>query len=260
MHTQTRQAYKPSHRRSLLRRLTLAGCLLFAPWVLALDPETVLQRVDRNMMPDSFEMYRKLVYIDQDESRREFVMYTIKQGRDSVANLFLTPGTDKGKVTLRLGENMWLILPQMKQPLRVTSVHSAPIGGIFNNWDLMRLELSTEYDVRGMEDLELEHVLELKAKTKWVPYDRLKLWVNKERLLPTRLEAYAVSGLHMKTLRFKSVKDFGDGIVRPSVVETVSPLRPGVKAMMIFSEIRRRAFPQEVFTINYMRNLDALRR
>ncbi len=243
-----------------LRPLALVGSLLFfAPWVLASDAENVLLRVDRNMMPDSFEMYRKLVYVEQNGGRREFVMYTIKQGRDRVANLFLTPGAEKGKLTLRVGENMWLILPQMEQPLRVTSVHLAPIGGIFNNWDLMRLELSAEYDVQSMEDLELVHVLELKAKTKRVPYDRLRLWVDKERLLPTRLEAYAVSGMHMKTVRFKSVKDFGDGIVRPSLVETESPLRSDVKAIMIFSEIRRRVFPPKVFTINYIRNLHGLR-
>ena len=259
MHTQTRKAYRSVHGRNLLRRFALAGCLLFAPWVLAVDPETILQRVDQNMMPDSFEMYRKLVYIEQDGRRREFVMYTIKQGRDRVANLFLTPGTEKGKVTLRLGKNMWLVLPQMQQPLRVTSVHSAPVGGIFNNWDLMRLELSTEFEAQGMTDLKLEYVLELKANTDRVPYDRLKLWVDKEQLLPKRLEAYAVSGLHMKTVHFKAVKDFGDGIVRPSVIETESPLRPDVKAMMLFSEIRRRVFPQEVFTINYMHNLNGLR-
>ena len=211
------------------------------------------------MTPDSFEMYRKLVYVDQDGGRREFVIYTIKQGRDRVANLFLTPGADKGKVTLRLGENMWLSLPQMEQPLRVTSVHSAPVGGIFNNWDLMRLDLSAEYDVQGREELELEHVLELKAKTTWVPYDRLRLWVDKERLLPVRLEAYAVSGLHMKTLHFKSVKDFGGGIVRPSVLETDSPLQRGYRSVMVFAEIKAREFKDEIFTLNFLPRVEELR-
>ena len=83
--------------------------------------------------------------------------------------------------------------------------------------------------------------------------------VDKQSLLPLTIEAYAASGLLIKTLRYKDIKDFGDGIRRPSVLETDSPLYVGYKAVMVFANIKRRDFPDEVFTLNYMPRVKELR-
>jgi hypothetical protein len=64
----------------------------------------------------------------------------------------------------------------------------------------------------------------------------------------------------IKTLFFKEVKDFDGAIVRPSVIETVSPLYQGYKSVMIFAEIESREFKDEVFTLTFMPQLDSLRR
>ena len=203
-------------------------------------------------------MYRKLINQEPDGSRKEFVLYTAKKGRESMVALFLAPATDLGRTTLRLGENMWLFIPEVGKPLRITSLQSV-VGGIFNNSDLMRLEFSTEYDVQGIEERDGEYLLDLKAKTGAVAYDRLKMRVDKKLLLPTIIEAYAASGLLVKTLSYKKIKDFGNDLVRPSVLETESPLYKGYKAVMLFAKIKPRAFPDEVFSLNYMPRIEELR-
>ena len=63
----------------------------------------------------------------------------------------------------------------------------------------------------------------------------------------------------IKTLHFKDVKDFGGGIVRPSVIETDSPLQKGYKSVMIFAEIKQRQLEDEAFTLTFMPNLESLR-
>jgi hypothetical protein len=83
--------------------------------------------------------------------------------------------------------------------------------------------------------------------------------VDKQSLLPLTIEAYAASGLLIKTLHYKDIKDFGDGIRRPSVLETDSPLYVGYKAVMVFANVKRRDFPDEVFTLNYMPRVKELR-
>ena len=55
----------------------------------------------------------------------------------------------------------------------------------------------------------------------------------------------------IKTLYFKDIKDFGGGIVRPSVIETDSPLYKGYKSIMLFANIKQRDFKDEVFTLTY---------
>ncbi len=223
-----------------------------------LDGNAILAQVDKNMAPDSYEMYRKLINQEPDGSRKEFVLYTAKQGRTNMVALFLSPASDLGRTTLRIGDNMWLYIPKVGKPLRITSLQSI-VGGIFNNSDLMRLEFSIEYEVQGAVEFEEDYVLDLKAKTKAVAYDRLKMRVNRELLLPTVIEAYAASGLLVKTLSYKKIKDYGNGIVRPSVLETKSPLYKGYKAVMLFANISPRDFPDEVFSLNYMPRVQELR-
>ena len=71
------------------------------------------KKVDRNLEPESYESYRKLIDIQPDGSKKESVLYTMKKGRDKVVALFLAPPSDKGRVTLRLGDNMWLYIPDV---------------------------------------------------------------------------------------------------------------------------------------------------
>ena len=232
--------------------------LWIAGEVSAVDMQAILQQVDRNLAPDSYEMYRKLINLEPDGTRKEFVLYTAKKGRESMLALFLDPPTDEGRTTLRLGDNMWLYIPDVGKPIRITSLQSV-VGGIFNNSDLMRLEFSTEYDAETIEEQGETYILSLKAKTGSVAYDRLKMTVDKRALLPLTIEAYAASGLLIKTLRYKDIKDFGGGIRRPSVLETDSPLHVGYKAVMLFANIRHREFADEVFTLNQMPRAKELR-
>jgi outer membrane lipoprotein-sorting protein len=225
---------------------------------LAVDGQEILAQVDRNLAPESYEMYRKLINTEPDGTRKEFVLYTAKKGRDRMVALFLSPATDSGRTTLRVGDNMWLYIPDVGRPLRITSLQSV-VGGIFNNSDLMRLEFGAEYDADSVEEEGDAYILGLKAKTDTVAYDRLKMWVDKAHTLPTKIEAYAASGLLVKTLHYKDIKDFGDGIVRPSVMETDSPLYIGYTSVMLFAEVRGRDFTDEVFTVNYMARVTELR-
>ncbi len=224
----------------------------------AIDGNQLLERVDRNLNPESYESYKKLINIEPDGSKKEFVLFTVKKGKDKVAAMFISPASEKGRSTLRLDENMWLYIPNVGKPLRITSLQSV-VGGVFNNSDLLRLDYTSEYDVETVEDTGKEHLLHLKAKTKNVAYDRLKMWVNKDNLLPSKIDSLTEASMLIKTLYFKEIKDFGGGIVRPSVVETDSPLYKGYKSVMIFAKVKEKSFSDEVFTLTFMPNIESLR-
>jgi outer membrane lipoprotein-sorting protein len=175
----------------------------------ALDGAEILRKVDRNLEPESYDSYRQLVDAQPDGTKKEYVLWTIKKGRDKVIALFLAPASDKGRATLRQGDSMWLYMPDVGRPIRVTSLQSVT-GSVFNNADILRIDYSAEYDVREAQELkDGTLLLDLKAKTVEVAYDRLKMTVDAKLLLPTTIEAYAASGILIKTLRFSNVKDFG---------------------------------------------------
>ncbi len=244
-----------------MRKIFICYMLAFMAMVpsgFAVDGNELLRKVDRNLNPESFEMYQKLINIEPDGSRKEFIMYSVKKGRDKVASVFLSPASEKGRSTLRIGENMWLYIPNVGRPIRTTSLQSVT-GGIFNNADIMRIDYNAEYNCEKVEQAEGEYLLHLKAKTRAVAYGRVKMWVDDEKLLPNKIECYASSGMLLKTLHFKEIKDFGDGIVRPAVIETDSPLHKGYKSIMIFAKLKKRDLPDEVFTLNYMPRVSGLR-
>jgi outer membrane lipoprotein-sorting protein len=240
------------------RALALAILLVASPLALALDGDAILRQVDRKLNPESYEMYRKLINIEPDGRKKEFVLFTVKKGRDKMVALFLDPPSEKGRATLRLGDNMWLYIPNVGKPIRITSLQSV-VGGVFNNADILNLDYSVEYAVEKAAEEPKAYLLELKAKSGAVAYDRLKMRVDRASLTPTEIEAYAASGLLIKTLRFKDIKDFGGGIKRPATMETDSPLYKGYKSVMLYAKIKARAFPDEVFTLDHLPRAGELR-
>ena len=242
-----------------ISRMLALAALYFPFAALAIDGTELLKKVDRNLEPESYESYRKLINIEPDGARKEFVIYSVKKGKDQVATLFLSPSSDKGRSTLRQGDNMWLYIPNVGKPMRITSLQSVT-GGVFNNADIMRLDYAQEYDVRSIDDKGETWLLDLKAKTGEVAYDRLKMSVDKKLVLPLEIEAYASSGMLMKTLRFKDVTDFGGGIKRPATIETDSPLYKDYKSVMLYSGLKKKEFQDEVFTQSFMARMDELRK
>jgi outer membrane lipoprotein-sorting protein len=233
-------------------------CLVVLP-VAAIDGTQILQKVDRNLEPETYESYRQLTDIQPDGSKKVSVLYTMKKGRDKVLALFLAPASDKGRVTLRLADNMWLYMPDVGRPIRITSLQSVT-GSVFNNADILRIDYTAEYNVETAEEQKDAFLLSLKAKTGEVAYDKLKMWVDKQALLPTTIECYAASGLLLKTLRFRNIKDFGGGIRRPATLETDSPLYKDYKSLMQWSGLKKRDFADEIFTLNYLPRVQELRK
>jgi outer membrane lipoprotein-sorting protein len=242
----------------MLKTLFVLASLLCASSSYAIDGGQLLEQVDRHLAPASYELYRKLINIEPNGSKKEYVLYTVKKGKDMVAGVFLSPASEKGRSTLRLGDNMWLYIPNVGKPVRITSLQSV-IGGVFNNADILALDYSDEYNVSGVEEQEKEYVLDLKAKTKTVAYDRLKMWVDREKVVPTRIECKTEAGMLIKTLYFKDIQDFGGGFVRPALIETDSPLYKGYKSVMIFAKLKARELADEIFTLTYMPNIESLR-
>jgi outer membrane lipoprotein-sorting protein len=221
------------------------------------DAAEILRKVDANLQPESFESYRKLINIEPNGAKREFLLYTIKKGNDKIVSLFLSPASEKGRATLRLGDNMWLYIPNVGKPVRITSLQSV-VGGVFNNADIMRLDYNVEYNVQDMEDGKTEYVLNLKAKTGAVAYDKLKMWVDKKAVIPTKIECYAATGLLIKTLYFKQIKPF-EGVRRPSVIETDSPLYKGYQSIMAYANVKKKIVADEVFTLEFLPKVETVR-
>ncbi len=247
-----------THLKLFVGLLVAAAVFGSAVAVSAGEGDELLKQVDRKLEPVSYESYRKLINVEPSGKRKEFVLFTVKKGHDKMLMLFLEPASEKGRSTLRLGDNMWLYIPKVAKPVRITSLQSVT-GGVFNNSDILRLDYSKEYTVSGLKKTGGTTILTLKARTKAVAYDKLVMWVDAKRKLPTKIECRTSAGMLIKTLYFKDIKDFGGGIVRPARVETDSPLHKGYRSVMLFSKLKARTVKDEVFTLGFMPKAGTLR-
>ena len=116
-----------------------------------------------------------------------------------------------------------------------------------------------EYNTEQITDQGDTYLLDLKARSSSVAYDHLKMKVDKKTFLPTTIECYAISGMLIKSLHYTKIKDFGDALVRPSMLETDSPLHRGYRSVMIFAKVKKKELANEVFTLNYLPKVDELR-
>jgi len=69
--------------------LAFAAFLVPAPAISAVDGAALLKQIDRNLNPESYEAYRKIINVEPSGKKKEFTLYTVKKGKDKVAGLFI---------------------------------------------------------------------------------------------------------------------------------------------------------------------------
>ena len=178
-------------------------------------PESLLHEYDKMMSPVTFDALITMVAHRQDDTTRSYKFRALKLGDDKIRLWFFEPASAKGQEMLRVGDNMWVYMPNLKRALRIASRESFQ-GGDFNNSDALRVNYMADYtpSLADSGDPAL-YLLDLAAKAQDAGYDHIKLYLRKSDHTPARAEYYAVSGKLLRSAAFADVKDF-HGLRRPS--------------------------------------------
>ncbi len=178
-------------------------------------PTELLAAYDNTMSPKTFDALVVMVAHRQDDTTRTYKFRAMKGPEDKIRLWFFEPASAKGQEMLRVGENMWVYMPNLKRALRIASRDSFQ-GGDFNNADALRVNYVADYEPKfGDSGSPDQWLLDLAAKTKDAAYDRIKLWIHKGDLMPVKAEYYAASGKMLRSMQYAEVKDF-HGHKRPS--------------------------------------------
>ncbi len=176
----------------------------------------ILASVDHALAPDMATMKTELTTLRRDGTKKIYRMTIYKRGDDLTRVEFSYPPIERGRKILMNGKDMWMIMRNLKKPIR-TSFKDSFMGGDFNNNDVIRLNLSRDYTPTIKETKGGLWTLELKAKDRAVSYHRVLLWVSQKNNLPTKAHYFTLSGKLLKELRFKDVKDYS-GHRRPATL------------------------------------------
>lgn len=202
-----------------MKSLALSLCLLLLPLAASAESksaEELLRQYDSIMGPASFEAVMVMTAHREDGSTRTYRMKVMKSGTDRFRAWFQEPAASRGQEILRVGDNSWVYMPNLKRALRIANRDSFQ-GGDFNNADVLRTNYTRDYDAKLVSEDAQAYLLELHAKTEEAAYDRIKLWLSRADGVPLKGEYYTVSGKLLRTAEFMDVRDFG-GLRRPSRV------------------------------------------
>jgi outer membrane lipoprotein-sorting protein len=209
-----------------IMRFFLIGALLLMLGVVtsASSPtaQEILQRVDgHRLISDDSEMTIRVERYLKNKLQDSAVMKGYILNGQMRSLVFLEPEKMKDrKITIKDKNDMWLIIPKVKNPIRITPSQRL-IGGIsygdvagVSYADDYTPKLNEEETVVGMNpdgtktDPFKCFTLELTAKSTGVNYNKVVLWVDKQNGLPVKADFFALSGKKMSTVFYTAPKDF----------------------------------------------------
>jgi outer membrane lipoprotein-sorting protein len=178
------------------------NCIVLAGLTLAAQSSPdILKAVDASRHPwGSYQVEVLLAFKGQSQRWK----VTLAENRDVRVD-----GLSKkelGRTVLVLGQDMWLLLPNSKRPMRVTPQQRllGPAAG----GDLAHSSFADDFDIVTSEEAKLEGQpclrLELAAKKVSNSYRTAQLWVSERDHHPLKAEYRLASGKLARTVTFES--------------------------------------------------------
>lgn len=220
--------------------LAVVAVLAAGP-TLAADPtpEELLKRYDEVMGPRTFEAESQMTAWREDGSSRAYEMRMLKAEDDKSRIWFKSPASVKGQEILRVGDNLWIYLPNVKRATRMANRESFQ-GGDFNNADVLRVNYARDYTAKLVaSDVPDTWALELKAKSQETAYDAIKLWVRKADGLPVKGQYFGTSGQMLRSAEFTEYTEFEKGYTRPAKIVMRNELVKSRRSELVLKSLKR---------------------
>lgn len=224
------------------------------------DPiaQEILRQADQIRFPkESFQVDVTIVtkHINQTSETRKYQV--LSKGNDKTVVMVTEPASERGQVLLMSGRDLWIFLPNVSQPVRLSLAQR--LTGQVANGDLARANFSGDYHPRLQRsetiDGESYHVLELKAVDRSVTYPRIIFWVKQKNNHPYKAEFYALSNRLLKTCRYENFRTMA-GKLRPTRLVMEDALRAGEVSILEYDEMKLRELPDKLFTKEYLKKLE----
>jgi hypothetical protein len=221
----------------------------------ALTADQILEKSDyvRGANLDGLSMVSQVSSYDDGELSMQYKM-TIESARGNSLITFVEPARSKGILMLIKERNMWFISPDVRKPVPISPRQR--LLGDANNGDIATSNYSRDYQAESIgEELiagSLCYVLDLKAKSTQVTYDRIKYYVDKESFLGVKAEFYSVSGKILKSAHMTYGNKIQSGehhfyYVSEMVIE--NSLKKNDKTVLNYTDIEIKDIAERKFNI-----------
>lgn len=186
---------------------------------------SLLKNVDDSMYPKSFksEMVMETFRNNRDTLKYSYTIYS--SGPDKVLMEITYPKRDIGKKILLKDNNLWMYLPSVSRPIRLTRSQSF-MGSTLSNEDISDTTWENDYDPEIVKVTNDNVLMSLKAKRKDVAYKKIEMRINDRQNVPMEAFYYGLSGKAIKKMIFTDVKQIA-GRLRPLEMKMIDLMEIG---------------------------------
>lgn len=220
--------------------------------------QEIVAKADNIRNPGENYFFNSKVITYDGESKEAETGYTVYVSNYQSALVeYTSPSSEQGKSILLQGDGLWIYLPRLKRPTRI-SAGQRLLGDVAIG-DMARLSFRHDYNASllGSEIAQGQqaYVLDLTAKSEDSTYRRVKYWVAVAGYRPIKAEFYAVSGRIIKTGYFQDFKQAA-GEMRPLTITFVDAVNPRKRSILAMDNMQRKKLPDRMFTKSYMKTLE----
>jgi outer membrane lipoprotein-sorting protein len=242
----------PFDRTSELIALALAA-LASCAWAAGPSAEAILERADEVRNPQSDYQIAVQVTNKRPDTKDTTGRYEVKlKGRNRSLIETLWPQIDKGKSMLMRDHEMFVFLPNVSQPVRI-SLQQRLFGAV-SVGDVARADFAGDYEPTLNRVEKGAYVLDLKAKSDDMTYSRIRYWVRKSDYHPLKAEFYTASGVLLKHCAYEGYKQLAER-VRPSKIVVTDALVKGQVSTIEISRMELATLQDKLFTKEHMKKL-----
>lgn len=192
--------------RSIAPLLAACSMLAAAAPAFAVDVAGVIRNVDLYRTgKGALQVETQVSVTDKSGTVEREREYTVFIQPDRKTLILMRSAAERGQKVLILGDDFWLMMPNSQRPLRITAAQK--LLGDASTGDIATMRWADDYTAALVGDETCDGVacmkLELTANRRGASYQRIDLWVSKDRSVPLRADMYVQSGKLAKQARFR---------------------------------------------------------
>jgi outer membrane lipoprotein-sorting protein len=243
--------------------ITLAFFLAAVAAVAATEPDfdRILREIDdlANFGSNDFSAVYTIISERPGEEREVTQARLFRRDvNDQFLILILQPEVQRGQGYLQVDENVWFYDPESRQFER-TTIRENIQNSDAQNADLDQSTFSSDYEVDSWQEGRLGnfevYIVDLKARTSDVAYDKVRLWIRQDQSIILKEEDFSVNGRLMRTVLYPRYERVGDRII-PKQVLIVDELNEGERTQLTMTDATTRQIPDSVFSKAYLERVN----
>lgn len=199
-------------KKQIIKIIICYMALMVSIPLIAQDGNKMLQDIDDNLSANS-RIIESTMIIHGKRNDRTITSKSYTMGTDKSLTEYMSPPREKGTKMLKLSNEMWVYSPTTDRTIMISGhmLRQSVMGSDLSYEDMMddrKLTVIYNANIEGTENYNGKDckVLILISKVKDAAYQKQKMWVDTNYLIPLKIELYAKSGQLLKMITMSDIK------------------------------------------------------